>query len=373
MIRCETFFKILKENELNFFTGVPDSTFKDWMKFLEDESGKRLIHLRACNECEAIALATGYNLATKKIGVVYMQNSGEGKTINPLTSLCDEKVYSIPLVMLIGWRGKPGEKEEPQHKKMGKITLPLLKLLNIPYIILSKDERIVKRQIRDIKNLAINRSKPVAIIIEKGTFSEYSCKKRIHSPYKLKREDVIKTIVKSLNKDDLVVSTTGKISRELFEYRNSRNEEPSDFYNIGSMGCASSIGNSIALQKPDKRVVILDGDGSSIMQMGSLTTIGHYRPKNLIHFILDNGSYESTGGQNTVSGSVRFDKIAINCGYEFSKLIKNKFELEGILRKIKNITGPALVVIKCNHHSRKDLGRPTKTPLENKNSFMKKI
>jgi phosphonopyruvate decarboxylase len=371
MISCEQLFKVFLENDLTFFTGVPDSTFKDWMSFLADEHSKRLTNIISCNECEATAIAAGYNLATNKIGVVYMQNSGEGKAVNPLTSLCDKEVYSIPMIMMIGWRGKPGEKDEPQHKKMGRVTIPLLDVLEIPHITLSDNLEDISKQIKEIKTLAEKESKPVAVIIQSGLFEEYLSLKKDKSSLEMRREDAIKLIVDTLDGSEVIISTTGKTSRELFEYRVFKNEEPSDFYTVGSMGCASSIANSIALQKPSKKVLVFDGDGATIMQLGALATTGHYKPKNLLHFIFDNQSHDSTGGQPTVSNTLDFCKVAIGCGYNFATAVSNKKELLEILKNKRE--GPGLIVVKVSSGSRKDLGRPTKTPLQNKEAFMKKL
>jgi phosphonopyruvate decarboxylase len=370
MFPCEDLFQSFKNNDLTFFTGVPDSTFKEWMSFLDEEHGKKLTNIIACNECEAVALAAGYHLSTKKIGVVYLQNSGEGKTVNPLTSLCDPEVYSIPEILMIGWRGRPGEKDEPQHKKMGKITLGLLDLLDIPYVILSDQLKTAEKQIEEVKALAINKKGPAAIIINSGLFEPFKSKRQEESSLEMSREDAIKIILDSLSGKEVIISTTGKTSRELFEYRVTKKEEPRDFYTVGSMGCASSIANAIAMQKPNKEILVFDGDGAAIMQLGSLTTIGHYKPKNLFHIIFDNQSYDSTGEQPTVSESVDFCGLALSCGYTFAKNISSAEELKKEIRLLKGSTGPGMLVIKVKKGSRKGLGRPTKSPVENKESFM---
>jgi phosphonopyruvate decarboxylase len=370
MIPCEELFNIFKKNDLDFFTGVPDSTFKDWMSFLSDENNRRLSNIIACNECEATAIAAGYYLSNNKIPVVYLQNSGEGKTVNPLTSLCDREVYSIPLILMIGWRGQPGIPDEPQHKKMGRITLSLLDVLEIPYRILSEDLEEIKAQIKEVKEMVERESRPVAIIIKSGLLEKYSSKIETNNNYEMNREDAIKIIINNLKGSEIVVSTTGKTSRELFEYRKKLGQETRDFYTVGSMGCASSLGFSIALQKTNKRVIIFDGDGAAIMQMGAIATIGHYKPKNFFHFIFDNESHDSTGGQPTVSKTLNFEKIALASGYSYGKTIKNKQELEEEIKSLDKLAGPAMIVVKVNKGSRQDLGRPTKTPLENKDSFM---
>jgi phosphonopyruvate decarboxylase len=371
MLSCEKLFDIFKKNNLLFFSGVPDSTFKDWMKFLADEHGKRLTNIIACNECEAVAIAAGYNIATGKIGVVYMQNSGEGKAVNPLTSLCDSEIYSIPVLLMIGWRGEPGKEDEPQHKKMGRVMLPLLDTLEIPYKTLPDDIEEAEKVIAEMKKKVEKTKSPAVVIIKKGLFEKYEEKRKSEAKYEMTREDAIKTIVDNLDGSEAIISTTGKSSRELFEYREESGQGHSkDFLTVGSMGCSASIANSIALQKPGKQIFVFDGDGSVIMQMGSLATIGHYKPKNLYHIIFDNNAHESTGGQPTVSDTVNFEQIALACGYKAAKTAETKFDLEKTIKKMKSSEGPQMLIIKVNKGARKDLGRPTTTPIENKQAFM---
>ena len=371
MISCENLFDVFKKNNLLFFSGVPDSTFKDWMKFLADEHGKRLTNIIACNECEAVAIAAGYNIATGKIGVVYMQNSGEGKAVNPLTSLCDSEIYSIPVLLMIGWRGEPGKEDEPQHKKMGRVMLPLLDTLEIPYKTLPDDIEEAEKVIAEMKKKVEKTKSPAVVIIKKGLFEKYEEKRKSEAKYEMTREDAIKTIVDNLDGSEAIISTTGKSSRELFEYREESGQGHSkDFLTVGSMGCSASIANSIALQKPGKQIFVFDGDGSVIMQMGSLATIGHYKPKNLYHIIFDNNAHESTGGQPTVSDTVNFEQIALACGYKAAKTAETKFDLEKTIKKMKSSEGPQMLIIKVNKGARKDLGRPTTTPIENKQAFM---
>ncbi len=373
MISCEKLFEIFKKNNLLFFTGVPDSTFKEWMKFLADEHGGRLTNIIACNECEAVATAAGYYLATDKVGVVYMQNAGEGKTVNPITSLCDPEVYSIPVLLMIGWRGEPGKKDEPQHKKMGRVMIPLLEALEIPYKILPDNVEGAEKVIEEMKKIAENNKTPVVIIIKKKTFEGYEAKKKIKTDYEMTREDAIKVIVDNLDGSEAIVSTTGKTSRELFEYRVARGEKPRDFYTVGSMGCCISIANGITLQKPDIRVFVFDGDGAVLMQMGSLATVGHYKPKNLYHIVFDNASYDSTGGQPTVSPTVNIKEVALACGYKSAKTIETKADLEKAIKETNSSEGPKMLIVKVNKGARKDLGRPTTTPIENKGAFMKNL
>lgn len=370
MIKCEDFFSILKEKDLTFFTGIPDSTFKDWMKFLSDNDGVNLKNLIACNECEAIALAAGYHLSTDNIGIVYMQNSGLGKAINPLTSLCDPDVYSIPVLLMIGWRGEPGKIDAPQHKKMGKITLPLLETLDIPYCILEPNPDVIKNEIEKALTYFKEKQGPYALIIKRNFFSEYLVKKEKSSKYELSREQAIKIIMENIDENILIVSTTGYTSRELFESRELTNKDHFRcFYNIGSMGCASSIGLGIALNRKEK-IVILDGDAAAIMQMGVFSTIGKYSPINILHIIFDNQAHESTGGQPTNSSTINLLQVALACNYKSGQIVNTKEELIHVIRDVKNKEGPILILIKIKMGSRSNLKRPDKPPTEYKEEFM---
>ncbi len=371
MVSCDDLFKIFKKNDLTFFTGIPDSTFKGWMRFLADESGKKLTHIVACNECEAVAISAGYHLSTGKIAVVYMQNSGCGKVVNPLISLCDPEVYSIPVILMIGWRGEPGKKDEPQHKKMGRITIPLLKTLEIPYKILTGNTKEAERAIAEIKEIAERRNCPAAILVKKGIIESYNTDEAENKTLEMKREDAIKLIIDNLDGSEIIVSTTGKTSRELFEYRMKRGETPADFYTVGGMGCAASIALGIALEKPGREIFVFDGDAAAIMQMGALATIGHYKPENFTHIIFDNKSHDSTGGQMTVSSTIDFEKVAKACGYGFVKSVESGKDLKDALGDVKSFKGPRMIIVNVNKGGRADLGRPTTTPVENKKEFVK--
>ena len=367
-IRCGDFYEILKNHRFTFFSGVPDSTFKDWMNYLADS--KDLINVVAVNECEAVALCTGHYLASGDIGVVYMQNSGLGKTVNPITSLADPDVYGIPLLLLIGWRGEPGKKDEPQHKKMGRIMQSLLDTLEIPHEFLPTGLDDAEKVVRNAKQYLSDKKTPYALIVRKGTFHPYDAKTS-RELFELTREDAIKTIVDTFNGTEAVVSTTGKTSRELFEYREAlKSGHKNDFYTVGSMGCASSIALGISLEKKERQVYIFDGDGAALMQMGSIATIGHYKPENLRHIIFDNNAHDSTGGQPTVSDTVEFRKIALACGYECAVVVESRARLLDELTELRKARGPSMIVVKTRKGSRKTLGRPTKTPEENKNAFM---
>ncbi|VVB82564.1 Sulfopyruvate decarboxylase [uncultured archaeon] len=369
MITCEQLFEIFKKSDLTYFTGVPDSTFKDWMSFLEDENGKRLVNRIAPSECEAIAFASGYNLATGKIPIIYMQNSGFGKTINPLTSLADKEVYSIPMILMIGWRGEPGKHDEPQHKKMGRIILDLLNVLEIPYEILPQDFSGIEKAVINMKEKAEKTSAPTALIVKSDTFEKYLSNNFQEKGHEMNREDAMEILVNNLREEDIVVSTTGKTSRELYEYRERKGQPQKDFLQVGSMGCCAPMAFETACQKKDRRVFAFDGDGAVLMQLGSLSAIGNYAPKNFYHIIFDNQSYESTGGQPTVSPKINFPGIAKSCNYNKAVQVETKKDLIEAIKEMETNSGPYMLVVKVNPCSRADLGRPKKTPLENKNDF----
>ena len=325
MINCEKLYNSFKKEEIDFFTGVPDSTFKDWMKYLADNHNKKLTNIIASNECEAVAIASGYHLATGKVGVVYLQNSGLGKTVNPITSLADPEVYSIPMLLMIGWRGEPGKKDEPQHKKMGRITLPLLDTLEIPYFELPENQTEAEDLISKVKSKTITQNRPYALIIKKGLFETYEQKNKTLQDYEMDREEAIKTTINELSGNEVIVSTTGKTSRELFEYRKEKQQShQNDFLTVGAMGCSASIALGIALNQKEKQVYVFDGDGAVIMQEGTLSTIGNYSPRNLYHIVFDNESYDSTGGQPTTSTTVNFEKLALANNYLSAKTVQTK-------------------------------------------------
>jgi phosphonopyruvate decarboxylase len=326
-------------------------------------------YIITANEGNAVALATGYHLSSGKIGAVYMQNSGLGNCVNPLTSLTDPEVYRIPMLLIIGWRGEPGVKDEPQHVKQGRITRGQLDLLEIPHWVLQADS-----DFDDILNKAFSAIKennsPAALLVRKGTFSACGKKCDCDQTVRFLREQALDAILDLVGHDDLIISTTGKTSRELFELRSMRNETQHDFLTVGSMGHTSSIALGVALGNPGRRVLCLDGDGSAIMHMGALPIIGSLKPDNLIHVILNNCAHESVGGQPTVAGEMDFSAISRACGYQGYYLASNAETLQEAWQTIAQANGPQMVEIRISRGSREDLGRPSNTPEENKKAFM---
>lgn len=369
-MKVEKFVEILGAE---FYTGVPDSQLRALCDYLMNEYGISKHHIIAANEGNAVALAAGYHLSTGKVPVVYMQNSGIGNTVNPVASLLNEEVYAIPSIFIVGWRGEPGVHDEPQHIFQGKITQKLLDDLDIDSCIVSKDttEEEVKGKMETFQ-LELNQGKSVAFIIRKNAL-EYENKIKYLNNNVLNREEVISNILR-IAKDDLIISTTGKASRELFEAREKNGQgHEKDFLTVGSMGHCSSIALSVALNNIQKRVWCIDGDGAALMHMGSLAVIGNMNPCNLVHVVLNNEAHESVGGMPTVASKANLCGIAQNCGYKNVFSVDTEAELGKVLAKLKDINELTFIEIKVSLDSREDLGRPTTTAIENKQKFMKYI
>lgn len=374
MIDPSFFYQSLKKNGISFFTGVPDSLLKEMLTCIFDKSDAKS-HIIAANEGNALAIAAGYYLSSGKIPLVYLQNSGLGNIINPLTSLVNHEVSAIPSLLLIGWRGREGEKDEPQHKKIGGITLEILKLLNIKYYIINSDTRDMESIVAEAHQLSIGTKSPVALVISKGTFSPYSVSNGdVEKENNMSREEAIETILNTINKDDVIISTTGKTSRELYELRKFRGESnDQDFLNIGSMGHTSSIAMGVCINTK-KRVFCFDGDGSLLMHLGAITIIGnHPAPKRLTHIIFNNSSHESVGGQPTIAGKINIVNLALSANYKNAKKLNSKEELIKTLTEYEHLEGPCLIEIMIRKGSRKDLGRPNTSPEERSLKFQEYI
>lgn len=370
MIRPEFFIDKLREFDIEFFAGVPDSLLKNICAYISDtiDNNHNII---SANEGGAIALAAGYHLASGKIGCVYMQNSGQGNIINPIVSLTDKEVYNIPILLIIGWRGRPGEHDEPQHIKQGKITTGLLNTLGINYDVLSKNEDKAAIQIQKAVDIMKSTNEVYALIIEKDTFDSYSMQKTEDASYPMTREEAIKIITAATDFKDIIVGTTGMISRELFEYREETKEGHSrDFLTVGAMGHASQIALGIAIEKKDRKVWCFDGDGAMLMHMGSMAIICNLAPENFIHVIFNNGAHDSVGGQPTVGHKIDIPSIANALGYKTVVRAETQKELIEALATIKSSQLPLLLEVKVKKGNRKDLGRPTTTPIENKIALM---
>lgn len=358
----------------DFFTGVPDSQLKPLCNYLMAEygiDGKH--HIIAANEGNCTALAAGYHLATGKVPVVYMQNSGEGNIINPVASLLNDRVYGIPCIFFVGWRGEPGIHDEPQHIYQGEVTVKLLEDMDIRTFILDKDttEAEAKAQLDAWKPL-LDAGKQVAFVVRKGAL-EFDGKVNYTNTNTMLREEIIRHIV-AVSDTDPIVSTTGKASRELFEIREANGQgHQYDFLTVGSMGHSSSIALGIALQKPEKKIWIIDGDGAVLMHLGSMALLGANGPRNMIHVVINNGAHETVGGMPTVASKLDLVTIAKGCGYSYAVSVDSFEALDEALQAAKARNALTLIEVKCAIGARDDLGRPTTTAKENKENFMRQL
>lgn len=369
MIRPEFFIEKLCDSGIDCFAGVPDSLLKNICAYITDHFDAQH-NIIAANEGAAVGLAAGHYLATGQPACVYMQNSGEGNIINPLASLTDPEVYNIPVLLLIGWRGRPGVHDEPQHVKQGKVTTGLLNTMGVNFDVLSKEEDEAEKQIAKAVE-ALKRKEVYALVIEKDTFEDYKLQNVEQNDLTMSREEAIQTVAAALGEKDCIVSTTGMISRELFEYRAAMNQgHERDFLTVGSMGHASQIALGIAMAKPDRKVWCFDGDGAAIMHMGSMAIVANKAPKNYVHVVFNNGAHDSVGGQPTVGLKIDLPAVAKAVGYPYSFSVGNKTELDPMLNEVKNLEGPILIEVKVKKGNRKDLGRPTTTPIQNKEALM---
>ena len=355
----------------DFYTGVPDSQLKALCNYLMNVYGiDPKHHVIAANEGNCAALAAGYHLATGRVPVVYMQNSGEGNIINPAASLLNDKVYAIPVIFIVGWRGEPGVHDEPQHIYQGEVTLKLLDDMDIKSFVIEKDttEDELEKVMEEFNQL-LSLGKDVAFVIKKGALS-YDDKVEYKNGYNINREEIIRHIVK-VSDNDPIISTTGKASRELFEIRefNGQSHEY-DFLTVGSMGHASSIALGVAVNKPGKKVWCIDGDGAALMHMGAMAVVGANAPHNMIHIVINNSSHETVGGMPTVADRIDLTAVAAACGYPNVVCVDNFEALDLELKAAKERDSLSFIEIKCGIGARDDLGRPTTTPIENKKNFM---
>ncbi|MBQ0162613.1 MAG: phosphonopyruvate decarboxylase [Treponema sp.] len=375
MIKPSTFYDLLIKNGTDFFAGVPDSLLKNFCAYVTDNAPEEK-HIISANEGSATALASGYHFATGKIPLIYMQNSGEGNMINPLLSLADPDVYSVPMLILIGWRGEPGVHDEPQHVKQGKVTCDLLDAMKVPFEVLTDDESKLSAQFEKAYDYIKKNSAPYAFVIRKGTFDEYVLQNNKKVEAEMKREEAIEQVILNCPTNAAFVSTTGMASRELFELREKHNMgHEKDFLTVGSMGHASQIALSIALVKKERPIFCIDGDGATIMQMGGLATVGTRSPENMVHIVMNNGAHDSVGGQPTVGLAIDIPAIAKACGYKKIYSVEAKDALVSAIKEINSAfengkNELTFVEVKVTKGARKDLGRPTTTPIQNKNALM---
>jgi phosphonopyruvate decarboxylase len=370
MVRPDFFVNTLKEHGIDFYAGVPDSLLKNICAYITDNLPAEQ-NIIAANEGGAMGIAAGYHLATGKVPVVYMQNSGEGNIINPLASLTDKEVYNIPVLLVIGWRGRPGVKDEPQHVKQGKVTTGLLNVMGINYAILPKDEAEAAKQIKMAVDYMKATNECYALVIEKDTFDAYKLQNVEKNELTMTREEAIQKVASNIEDSACIVSTTGMISRELFEARTAWNQgHERDFLTVGSMGHASQIALGIALQKPERKVYCFDGDGASLMHMGNMAITASMSCRNYVHVVFNNGAHDSVGGQPTVGLKIDLCGVAKAVGYKATYSVDSMEQLEAVLPEVKSAEGPVLLQVCVKKGNRKDLGRPTTTPVQNKEALM---
>jgi phosphonopyruvate decarboxylase len=367
MIDTQSFCEYLANKKFRFFVGVPDSLLKEFCAFIQ-EAGSTASNIITANEGNAVAIAGGYHITTGRYAVVYMQNSGIGNAINPILSLIDADVYRIPMLFIIGWRGEPGTKDEPQHIAQGRLTLPLLETLGIEYLILNDN---FETQIDTCCSYMKETNKPIALVVQKGSFSEYGTSKPKKS-FAIKREDALEEIIENISEDSIVVSTTGKTSREIFEIRKRRHESHAlDFLTVGSMGHTSAIALGMSFGT-DRDVYCVDGDGSFLMHLGGIAVTAKTAPSNFKYILINNGAHESVGGQPTIALEINIERILKAMGF-FS--VATAFTREEVAAGIAEMSEQRLnaLIIKVNQGSRSDLGRPTITPEQNKLDMMKEV
>ncbi len=363
--------KALMDNlNAGFYTGVPDSQLRTLCDYLMQQEGISSRHVIAANEGNAVALAAGEYLATGKIPVVYMQNSGIGNAVNPILSLIDEKVYGIPCIFIVGWRGEPGVHDEPQHIRQGELTIRLLEDMGLRVHVLDENtEEVDIRKWMDEASEWFARGRSLAIVVRKNALEDEG-QARYQNSYHLLRETVIDSITE-VSGQDIIVATTGKAGRELYEIRERKGQgHQYDFLTVGSMGHCSSIALGIAMSKPDTKVWCIDGDGAVLMHLGAMAVIGSRKPGNLVHVVINNEAHESVGGMPTVANAIDIPQIAFGCGYEFAVSVQELDELKTQLQQARETSRLSLIEVKCAVGARADLGRPGATPKENKDRFM---
>ncbi|MEE1160046.1 MAG: phosphonopyruvate decarboxylase [Atopobiaceae bacterium] len=368
MIDTKAFVETLVREGLDLWAGVPDSLLKELCSCASDTLGNKF--LITANEGNAVGVACGWHVATGRSGVVYMQNSGEGNAVNPLLSIADPDVYGIPMLLVIGWRGEPGVHDEPQHVKQGKVTCGMLEAMGVPYEVL--DPARWEAQLDGLLQTMREQSRPVALVVRKGTFSSYPFEVEVDDD-ELTREEALEVVLDLIGPDDLVVSTTGKESREVFEIREQRGEtHDGDFLTVGGMGHTGSIAYGMALGCPERTVWCLDGDGSMLMHMGSLAVMAQAWPPNLRYVVNVNGAHESVGGQPNVGADMDVPMMLCGCGFAGVITARTVEEIVDGMEEIRDVA-PVALVLRTRQGSRDDLGRPTVSPAQNKLDMMRRI
>lgn len=369
-MKARDFLEAINKRGVQKIAGVPDSTLKQFCDELQFQ-GDVFSHDVTANEGAAVGIAVGSFLGSGKPACVYMQNSGLGNIVNPLTSLANIDVYGIPMLFVIGWRGEPGVKDEPQHVFQGKITCEMLDVLQVPYTVI--DDQTTLEELEQILDKAWDsfaQNNQYAIVVKKGTFA----KDREHvweNGFALNREEALGTILESIPSDACIVSTTGKISRELYEQSDARKGNHDNlFMSVGGMGHASMIALGVAGEQKDRKVICVDGDGATLMHMGSLAFVASQAPENFYHVVINNQAHESVGAMPTGCMNIPIAEVARTVGYKYTTRITTMEQLKEIQQVIETQSGPCLFEVMVGLDSRADLGRPKESARENKESFM---
>tara|TARA_Y100001970_G_scaffold261791_1_gene345267 strand:+ start:2013 stop:3122 length:1110 start_codon:yes stop_codon:yes gene_type:complete len=369
MIDIKYLIRLLKKNNINFFSGVPDSVLKELSIYLQNKSKKN--HILAANEGAAVSLGIGHYLSTKKIPCIYMQNSGLSNAINPLISIANQKVYSIPLFLIIGWRGSPRIKDEPQHNVKGKITIDILKLLKIKYVILRQNKDLLKLQ-EKIK-IAKKNNDIIACLIEQGTLKKSKKFKKQKDYYNLDKEFFLETLLQSIEKSKKktkIISSTGYNSREILYLRHKyKFKKSQDFYMVGGMGHTASVALGYSLSSK-KNIICIDGDGSFLMHLGSIKTLGTFANKNMKYFLLNNNSHDSVGGQNTYTNTINIESLAKSLSFQKFYCIKDRVNLRKKIDELFKEKKTTFIEVKISNSKATKLPRPENL-IKIKNQFMK--
>lgn len=370
MLDPRAYLATLTDAGVTFFTGVPDSLLKEICACITATLGPK-DHVIAANEGASVGLAIGHYVGTGNLPLVYLQNSGLGNTVNPLLSLASPEVYGVPMLVMLGWRGEPGKKDEPQHVHQGRVMVAMLEAMDIPVVALSDDATEADAQTKAAAQQARDLNGPVALVVRKGTFDKFEGAEKVTSDHPMGREEAIMAAAALLEDDAAVICTTGMPSRELFEFR-ARNEagHQRDFLTVGGMGHASQIALGLAMARPDRPVYCFDGDGAALMHMGSMAITGQSGCANLIHLVFNNGVHGSVGGQPTVGFAIDMPAIGTACGYASAVRVETADALADAVALARKENGPTLIEVQVRPGNRADIGRPTTTPAQNKVALM---
>jgi phosphonopyruvate decarboxylase len=370
MLAPSDYLRVLGDAGVTFFTGVPDSLLKEFCACVT-VSLKPEDHVIAANEGASVGLAIGHYIGTGSLPLVYLQNSGLGNTVNPLLSLASPEVYGTPMLIMLGWRGEPGKKDEPQHVHQGRVMVKMLEDMDLPVVVLSDDIAEAEAQTKAAAQQARDINGPVALVVKKGTFDKFAAPKA-EADLPMGREEAIMAAAETLEDNAAVICTTGMPSRELFEFRARNNAgHHRDFLTVGGMGHASQIALGLAMAQTDRPVYCFDGDGAALMHMGSMAITGQSGAKNLIHLVFNNGVHGSVGGQPTVGFDIDMPTIATACGYATAQRVTTKEDLQSAIAAARATDGVTFIEVQVRPGNRADIGRPTSTPAQNKVAMMK--